>query len=266
VKGKLPGLIAVGLTSLSLFSLAGYQITSAQPATRLLGRQSAALVELDRWLPGHREDLELLARDRPQNVLAVKDLPLSLTVSSATVLDPDPDALRRAIVRAMGVTLYQDGNTAFRDDQGNRRMPGLDEPIRWSADLLGRGAHGFWQAALALSLLVLLASVAAVLMSGNSPIMPLALGASLSTGLSLLVWLVAGGVEDAVGAPVDKEIMLSLRSGAWIGIRNAAAIAFVMVGLQLLISTFSRGDRFWRGEYAYWDVADAEADVDAPTV
>jgi len=266
VKGTLPGLIAVFLTSLALFSLAGYQITSEKPATRLLGRQAAALIELDRWLPGHREDLELLARDRPQNVVAVKDLPIALTLPSATVLDPHEDVLRRAIVETMGVMLYHEGNSAFRDDRGNHRKLGLDEPIRWSVELLGRGAHSFWQAALALSLLVLLASVAAVLMGGNSPIPPLAFGAGLSAVLFLLVWLVAGVLKDAAGAPVDKEIMLSLRDGAWIGVRNAAAIAFVMVGVHLLISTFTHRDRSWRAESAYWDVADGEADPDAPPV
>jgi hypothetical protein len=44
-------------------------------------------------------------------------------------------------------------------------------------------------------------------------------------------------------SPVDQEISLSLRDGAWLGLRNAAAVTVVMIGLRILVSSLGGRDR-----------------------
>lgn len=264
MKGSLPGLIAAFLSALALFALAGFQITSAAPATRLLGRQAAAMIEIDRWLPAHHDDLELLARDRADGVIPIAGLPIPVTLAAPLVTNGDEAAVRKVVVLSMGSALYHEGSNAFVDDKGNTLKPSMEEPIRWSADLLGKGAHGFWQVTLALTLLILVASVAAVLMGGGDPITPVAVGAAFATALSLAVWLLTQLAKDTVSAPVDQEIVLAVRDGAWIGIRNAGAIAVAMIGMRLLLNTFANHDQGWQPSTA-WDYPDHD-DADAPPV
>ncbi|HLF08287.1 MAG TPA: hypothetical protein VI789_02930 [Dehalococcoidia bacterium] len=264
VKGTLPSLIAAFLTALALFALAGFQVTSHQAATRLLGRQGAALIEIDRWLPAHRDDLDLIARDRPESVVALRDVPLNIVLPSTQVIDVDNRVLRATIVRAMGERLYTEGTDAFRNREGLPQKPGYDDPLRWSVSLLGESAHGFWKAALAVIALALLASIGGVLLKGASPLTPLAIGAGFAAVMSLLVWMLTDAIHSSLSAPVDQEIVLALHDGAWIGLRNGLAVAVVMAGMHILLASFSNRDRPWGSET--WDLPDTEADPDAPPV
>jgi hypothetical protein len=264
LKGPLPSLIATFLTALTLFALAGFQVTTHAAAVRLLGRQAAALIEIDRWLPNHKDDLELLARDRPQGVIAVKDLPLNIVLPSSQIIDVEEPVLRDTLVRSMGERLYDEGNGAFRNSQGNPQKPALDDPLRWSAGLLNRDAHAFWKLALAVITLALLASLMAVLLTGGTPLTPLAIGSGLAFLFSLAVWLLAGVLEGGLDSPVDREVALAVRDGAWIGLRNGLAVAVVAIGMRVLIGSFGNRERDWDSQT--WELQDGEADPDAPPV
>ena len=228
---------AVLMTAAALFALTGYQVTSRTAATRLLGRLAATLVEIDRWLPSHQDDIELLARDKPQSQLGLSDLPIDVSLQASQIIDlaGREDALRALIVSRMGVALYEDGTGAFRDEQGGQRSLSITEPVRWTVTLLEGSRRSFWEAVLLLSLLVALAAVAAVLLGGGSPLAPILIGAGLAATLSLTVWLLATAAQAAVENPVDKETMLILRDGAWIGLRDSLAVTVAAGSLLILL-------------------------------
>jgi hypothetical protein len=237
------GVLAAVMTAVVLFALAGYQVTSETAATRLLGRLAAALVEIDRWLPAHREDIDLLARDDPQAAVRLADLPIEVSLPAPDVIAAEPEVLRDRIVRVMGGVLYADGSGAFRGDDGEGHL-GIDEPARWTASLLSRGAHSFWKAALPLTLLVLLALAAATLHGGAAPLPALIAGAALAALASGGVWLLAQLGEALAASAIDREIMLILRDGAWIGLRDALAVVVAGIALRFLLN-LARGDAPW---------------------
>jgi hypothetical protein len=109
--------------------------------------------------------------------------------------------------------------------------------------------HSVWQAVLPITVLLLLAPVAGVLLAGRSPLMPLAIGAGLAAAASLSVWFLADTASGAFEGAVDKETMLILRDGAWIGLRNSLAVTVTGAGLMVLISIMGKPrvpQRAWR--------------------
>jgi hypothetical protein len=238
------------MTAIVLFTLTGYQVTSETAATRMLSRLSGSLIEVDRWLDAHHQDIELLARDKPTSTVHIDDLPIGVTLPAAAFIEAasDHEAMRALITGEMGRTLRDEGTGAFQDGQGERRSPAMTEPARWAVTLLGGSMHGFWQAALLLSLLLLLAFAAAVLLAGASPLPSIAMGAGFATAGSLVSWLLATAIGSSMDSAIDREIMLMLRDGAWIGLRNSLAI--VVVSGSLLILQVGRPGR--RLETAYW--------------
>ena len=70
-------------TIVFLFSLTGFQITSQTAATRLLGRIGASLIEVDRWLPMHQEELQLRADDRPTGAVPLSNVPIDAEIPSS---------------------------------------------------------------------------------------------------------------------------------------------------------------------------------------
>lgn len=261
MRGGPSGVLAALTTAVVLFSLAGHQVTSATAGPRFLGRLGAALIEVDRWLPAHREDIDLLARDKPASVVQLRDLPVDVRLPAVSLIDADDAVLRRLIVAEMGRILYEDRTAAFRDESGQKGSLGIGEPVRWTVTLLGSGVHGFWQAALPISLLMLVAFVAAVMLGGRSPLPPLIVGAGIAALCSFGVWLLAQAGSGAFSSPVDKEIMLILRDGAWIGVRNGVAVAVIGVTLVFLSSLIARQrqEDAWRGK-------PTSPPPDAPTV
>jgi hypothetical protein len=137
----------------------------------------------------------------------------------------------------MGDALYLQGNDAFRDNEGVRRAPGVNEATHWAVLLLSSGAHGFWRLALPSALLVLVALCAALIVLGRTPLAAVGAGAGFAAVASLAVWFLAGALNEASTAALDREIALILRDGAWIGVRNALAVASSALGLMILFRT-----------------------------
>src|SRR4029453_13888511 len=109
MRGVLPSFFITSPTIIFLFSLTGFQITSHAAATRLLGRVGASLIEVDRWLPAHQEELQLRAEDRPNGNVPLAGVPLAAEIPSSRVLGATPDDLRDHVIDAMGEALYNHG-------------------------------------------------------------------------------------------------------------------------------------------------------------
>ena len=225
-----------------LFALAGYQVTSETAASRLLVRYSAALVEIDRWLPEHLADIELAARDRPNGTVEVRDLPIPVTLPASAISGAGETEVRARVLDVMAGLLYEHGNGAFRDAEGARSRPGYNEAAYWTALLLTRGAHSFWTATLGIGVLILLAFGASVLQSGRSLPAVVAAGAGFALVASVAVWLLAGAATNGFSSPLDGEVALIVRDGAWIGARNAFAVLAAASGLLVLMRSLE-GER-----------------------
>jgi hypothetical protein len=239
MRSSLPALLAVILTVAVLFSLTGYQVTGETASTRLLGRIGASMVELDRWLPAHRDDLNLLARNRPDAPVVPNDLPIRVEIPPQLALDASDEQLRATITSMMGQRLRNDGASAVRGNNGGNNF-GVTEPVRWSITLLGTGMHSLWQAALGISGLILIVMCLAVLMRQEPPFLPVLIGALIATVLSAAGWLAALGLASAFEGAIDREIALVLRDGAWIGIRNGLAVSLIALALLYLMNAFMR--------------------------
>jgi hypothetical protein len=238
-----PSFLVALMTVVLLFALTGYQVTSETAATRFLGRLGAALIEIDRWLPAHREDIELLARDRPDAAVRVTGLPLNLTLPASQVLEAeDEEELRGLLVRVMGRALYHQGSGAIRDERGDTTLA-FNEPLRWSIAMLGNSMHNFWKAALPIAFLVLLIPIAGVLLAGRSPLGPVAFGSGIAAMLSLGTWLVAHGLSGGFTGAVDIETMMVIRDSAWLGLRNSLSICVAATALLVLITALTRERR-----------------------
>lgn len=235
MKNPLTGLAVAAMTALFLLAFAGFEVTGETAGPRLLGRLAASLVELDRWVPTHREDIQLVARDRPDESVLVDDLPVDVLLPSAAVLavgERDQE-LSDLLRDAMGRRLYTEGRAVMQDEEGATHL-GVTDPVRWTVTLLSADTHGTWRLALIVSGLVTLLMAASFVLSKRSPLPQLFAGAGLAVVVSFLTWLIAGGAGSLVDSSVDKEIVLILRDGAWLGLRDSLAVAAMALALMHL--------------------------------
>lgn len=241
---SIASLLTIVLTVVALFALTGWQVTSETASTRLLGRLGAAIVEIDRWLPAHQEDIQLVARDREDGAVVIRDLPIQVSLPAVLVVGADEAQLRTMITEEMGRQLYENGNSAFRDNEGGEASLGINEPVRWTVTLLGSGMHGFWLAVMALTLLLALAAAASVMTTGEMPMNSIAIGAVIGIIASFGFWLLMQLAEGMASSAADREIILILQDGAKLGMRSCGGVAIPAAVLALLMSfAQSRGSR-----------------------
>jgi hypothetical protein len=257
VRDALTGLVAAMLAAVTLFAFAGYQVTGEAAATKLLGRLAASLVELDRWVLVHREDIELVARDRPQEAVLVDDLPVDVLIPSSVALQAGDDELRNHLRAAMGRRLYDEGSAVLQDEEGESHLP-VTEPVRWTVWLLGSGMHAFWRVASIAGAVAALALGVRLWMQRRSPLLPLLAGSIGAAVASFFVWLVAGAGSSLFDGSVDQENMLILRDGAWLGLRNALSLAVIALGLiylwRTLVEPRREQERDYRQDYEQSDI------------
>jgi hypothetical protein len=235
VRGIIPRFLVTVLTLFALFALAGFQITGRTAATRLLGRLGSALIEVELWLPAHREELELRAGERPQGIIQASDIPVVTSLPSSQILDA-PELLQDRLVAAMGRSLYDNGTDALQGDAGPVKL-GEDEPVRLATNLLSKHAHGLWTAALALSGILLAGLCLDFIRAGRTPLPSLLLGAVLACIGAGGGWLMATAAGTVLESGVDKEVMRIARDGAWLGLRDSLAVAVACTGLLLISRT-----------------------------
>lgn len=252
MSNPLTSLAVALMTALLLFTFSGYQITGDTAGPRLLGRLAASLVELERWTPAHRGDAQLLARDRPNESVLIDDLPVDLLLPSESVLavGENDQALSVLLRDAMGRRLYAEGRGVLQDDEGNTHL-GITDPVRWAVTLLDADMHGTWRFGLIASGLLTALFAAGFLLARRSPLPGMAAGAGIAVVVAFIAWLVAGGIGSMFESAVDKEIVLILRDGAWLGLRNSLAAGAVLLALlylqRALIAPRLRGheDYYW---------------------
>lgn len=261
MRGSSSNVLVAFLTIATLITLTGYQVTGETSAVRLLGRLGAALIELDRWLPAHRDDIELLARDRPTQPLVLEDLPIEVTIPATAALESPEPVLHATIAEAMGRRLYDEGYTAVRDEDGESHLP-LTEPLRWAIDALNSSAHNFWRIVLLIAGLTLLAVCLGHLWVRQSPLPGLALGSAASAVGALALWLAVTAAGSSVGGTLDEEIARVARDGVWIGLRNSLAATAISFGALYAYSTVAgrRRDEDWED----WDEYDYDAGPESP--
>ncbi len=244
------------LTILTLVCLSAYQITSETSSVRLLGRLGAALMELDRWLPAHRDDVELLARDRPNQPLALTDLPIEVAIPANTALQAPEPVLKATITEAMGHRLYEDGYGAIQDEQGESHLA-ITEPLRWAVDMLDSSAHGFWRIGLVITGLALLALCVGHFWVRQSPLPGLTVGSAIAAVLAVVAWLVVSLLSSSVSGALDEELAQVARDGVWIGLRNS--IAATAIGLGGLYAYNSLVGPREQDEWGEWDEYEYDA-------
>jgi hypothetical protein len=239
VRSNTSNVLVAFLAIVTLVSLTGYQVTSETSAVRLLGRLGGALIEIDRWLPAHRDDIELLARDRPSQPLVLTDLPIEVSIPAPAALEASQPVLEATITDAMGRKLYEDGYGAIHDEQGKSHLA-ITEPLRWAIDGLDRSAHGFWRIAVVVAGLALLVVCLAHFWARQSPLPGLAVSALGSS--------VSGGI--------DEEIAMVARDGVWLGLRNSFAATGIGLGALYVYNSFAGPRR--EEDWEEWDDFDYE--------
>ena len=242
------------LTIVTLISLTGYQVTSETSAVRLLGRLGSALVELDRWLPAHREDVELLARDRPNQPLTLTELPIDVVIPVDIALEAPQPVLKATITEAMGQRLYDNGYRAIQDERGETHL-GITEPLRWTIDGLDSSAHSFWRIALVITGGALLIVSVGLFWVRHSPLPGFAVGSGIAALLALGGWLVFTFFASSVSGALDEEIARVAIDGAWIGLRNSFAATAIGVGAFYAYNSFVEPHR---RDWDEWDDYDYE--------
>jgi hypothetical protein len=232
---RVPALLLALSTFAFLGALCAFQVTGPTAAPRLLGRLAAALFELDRWTPQHREELGTVAADRTRGLVEVKGLPVEVSVPPADVLSADGSALGRAIATAAGERLYDEGRGAFTGG-GDISMT---SPERWAISMLDKSSHDAWRAGLAAASVMALAAFALCALTSASglagALRAATVGAAAFAAVAAASWLVAGLGARIPDAPADSELMRMLRDCAWLGLRNGLALTAAGAALVLAL-------------------------------
>jgi hypothetical protein len=250
VRGTIASFFVTLLTIVFLFSLTGYQVTGHEAATRLLGRLGAALIEVDRWLPAHQEELQVRAEDRPTGMVPLAGVPVAAEIPSPKVLGAPPHVLRDRVVEAMGEALYANGTDALRSSDGSSSADlSVEEPVRWATTLLEKDMHTYWLPPLAFSGIIIAGLCLDFLRMGRSPLSSILAGAMMATFFAAAAWILATLADSVLESGVDREVMLMAKDGAFMGLRNSvtagAAATALMLVLRVTESAPARERRYY---------------------
>jgi hypothetical protein len=248
MRGVLPSFFITFLTIIFLFSLTGFQITSHTAATRLLGRLGASLIEVDRWLPMHQEELQVRADDRPTGAVPLSGVPIDAEIMSSKVRGADSNVLRDRVVEAMGEALYTKGTDAFRSDAGAVNLS-VEEPVKWATQLLQRDMHDYWLPPMAFAGIIIAGLCLDFIRVGRSPLSSILVGSLMATFFAAAGWIFATLANGVLESGVDKEVLNVARDGAFMGLRNSvtvgAAATALMLVLKITVSTPRQNPRYY---------------------
>ncbi len=235
-----PALLLALSIFFALLALTGSQATGAAAGPRLLGRLAAALFELDRWTPQHREDLQTVAQERTRGLVDVRGLPIRISVSPGAALASD-DALANALAAAAGDALYLKGRSAFLDGDTAAGDISITRPVRWAIDLLSSSHHRAWQGlafiTAALSAGALLLMLAASTSGLDGAIRAITLGGSAYSLAMALLWASCAAGAGRLSGP-DREVALMLRSCAGMGMLDGVAISIGCLAALVALRQF----------------------------
>jgi hypothetical protein len=242
----LPSLLLGAVAATFIVCLTLFQVTGPVAGPRLLGRLAAAMIELDYWLPAHRDDLEASARERPRVSVEATGLPVSVFVPSSAVLADGGSRLGPALASALGDALYSSGRGAFT---GNGSIS-ITEPARWVMELLRPRAHRLWGAAcLALLALALILSAIAAISTEGPPLRavlrPVAIAGAAVATAGAFSWLLFRVGALLTGPSVNGEVLMIGRDVAGVALRDGFGICLGAAAILLLLGIASpdRGDQ-----------------------
>ena len=248
MRGVIPSFFVTLLTIVFLFSLTGFQITSHTAAPRLLGRLGASLIEVDRWLPAHQEELQVRADDRPSGTVPLSGVPIDAEIQSSKVRGAQPNDLRDRVVEAMGEALYNKGTDAFRSDAGAVNLS-VEEPVKWATQLLERDMHDYWLPPMAFAGIIIAGLCLDFIRMGRSPLSSILVGALMATFFASAAWIFATLAGGVLESGVDKEVIRVAKDGAFMGLRNSvtvgAAATALMLVLKITVSSSREGPRYY---------------------
>jgi hypothetical protein len=253
VRGVIPSFFITLLTIVFLFTLTGYQITSHTAATRLLGRLGASLIEVDRWLPMHAEELQVRADDRPNGTVPLSGVPIDAEIQSSRVQGATLNDLRDRVTQAMGEALYTQGTDAFRTDKGVVDLS-VEEPVKWATQLLQQDMHKYWLPPMAFSGIIIAGLCLDFLRMGRSPLSSILIGSLMATFFAAAAWIFVTLANGVLESGVDKEVMHVARDGAFMGLRNSVTIGAAATALMLVLKVTVQTpreprDRFYEDDY-----------------
>jgi hypothetical protein len=244
MRGVLPSFFITFLTIVFLFSLTGFQITSHTAATRLLGRLGASLIEVDRWLPAHQEELQVRADDRPSGTVPLSGVPIDAEIQSSKVRGADANVLRDRVVEAMGEALYTKGTDAFRSDVGAVNLS-VEEPVKWATQLLQRDMHDYWLPPLAFAGIIIAGLCLDFIRVGRSPLSSILVGSLMATFFAAAGWIFATLANGVLESGVDKEVLNVARDGAFMGLRNSVTVGAAATALMLVLKVTVSTPRYY---------------------
>ena len=234
MRGTIAAFFITFFTIVFLFSLTGYQITGHTAGTRMLGRLGASLIEIDRWLPAHVEELQLRAEDRPNGTVPLAGVPIAAELPASRVRGATPGQLRDRVIDAMGESLYENGTDALRSDAGKVDLS-VEEPVRWATAMLEHDVHNYWLPPMAFSGIVLAGLCLDFLRMGRSPLSSILVGAFMATFFAAAGWILATFAGGVLESGVDKEVMLIAKDGAFMGLRNSVTVGAAATALMLVV-------------------------------
>ncbi len=235
-----PALLLALSIFFALLALTGSQATGASAGPRLLGRLAAALFELDRWTPQHKEELQTVARERIRGPVDVQGLPIRISVASGAALGSD-DELATAIAAAAGEALYWQGRSAFVDGDTVAGDISITRPVRWAIDLLRSSHHRAWQGLLfvtaMLSACALLLMLAASTSGLDGAIRAITRGGSAYSLAMALLWASCAAGAGRLSGP-DREVARMLGSCASMGLLDGIAISIGCLAALVALRQF----------------------------
>ncbi len=239
----------------TLVCLSGMQATGATAGPVLLGRLASAMFEIDRWTPGHLEDIEAASRDRARGTVEVEGLPIDLSIPVSVAQTGDEAAVRASISAAAGLRLYDAGRDALVAGAGPGGSISITEPVRWALDLLKRDTHAIWRAAFIVALVAAAGSGLLVLLASSAGPNGLLRGAALGAGLfcvaSLTLWLLAQAAAGRSSTPLSQELARVVKDCALIGLRAGLAVTVSSLAALVLIRFIKLPER----RYSEWPAA-----------
>jgi hypothetical protein len=235
------GLALVVALGLTLVSLQLFQLTSESVSRPALRRALNALVEGDAIIERNYADLRARAEaSRQDDVLELRDYPVSIPLTRDEVLTSDEDSMRVLLLDRGVERMYDDGTSVLRDggsDAGGRFTAAgvVDECVGF----LRSGVHGILgvitlvlagvSVVLTIALVALCRSFGRLVGVGVAltlASLPLVLG-----GLAVRAY--AGAAADSDGEYLRGELMDVVATLAWVPVRNGVALS--AMGAAILI-------------------------------
>jgi hypothetical protein len=242
------GLALVAALTLTLVSLQLFQFTSESASRPALRRALNALVEGDAIIERNYPDLRARAEAaQPDDVLELRDYPISIPLTRDEVLASDEKSLRSLLLDRGVERMYDEGTGVLRDGSsgagGRFTAAGV---VDESLGFLRSPVHGILAA-----VTLVLAGISALAASALVAVCrgfgrPLAAGVALTLASlplvigGLVMRAYASAAADADGEYLRSELMDVVASLAWAPLRNGLALTATGAAIVVIAAAGAR--------------------------